>query len=374
MSFEYIFVWLVILLVVLCNFHSARSLATNALYLAATLLLIAMAGLRHGSVWSDYFNYQRYFNYSPTLGTFDFITQWLAYLPNVEFGWVFLGSLARAFALTYNQFIFLIAFFAVGLTALFYYKRTPFFAVALLVYYSHAFFYREMIQIRIGLVSAILLWVLNYVSKARYFKATLLFLLAFAMHYSAILALIPMTLFHFKVRPRMYTILGSLIVAYLLSYALDPALPIFAVFGRISVYQYSNYADALGIFSNPVTVKQVVGLIAAWWLVRRAGNRSVSPILELSLLSYFISTLWIIALNNFLIIAGRGATVLSIGEPLIFAELVTLVMTRRRSCPLKTILKVSVLSLAFASFFINIQIKKVVDDYSSIFSDDGPFE
>ena len=69
-------------------------------------------------------------------------------------------------------------------------KLSPFPFVSILVYFSHYFFLQEMTQIRAGLATGFLLWVIYYIVNQEKIKAFLILLLAIFFHSSAIIGLI----------------------------------------------------------------------------------------------------------------------------------------------------------------------------------------
>lgn len=97
------------------------------------------------------------------------------------------------------------------LTAL--WKCTPYIFTAMIVYMGLYYPLHDVVQIRCGLATAILLWALIPLSKRQYFKATALMLIATTFHYSS-LAFLPVLL------------IGNIPVGKYWKYALGATVPI----------------------------------------------------------------------------------------------------------------------------------------------------
>jgi hypothetical protein len=372
MSNEYLALFFAALLATWCNFYSKKSIITKLVFFFTVCLIILLAGLKQ--IGSDYYGYQKYFELSPELGQGSFLSQWMNALPAVEIGWVFLGTMFKAFGMSYEIMIFVVATVAVGLSSLFYYKQTRFYSLALLVYYSHPFFYREMVQIRIGIACSILIWSFYYLAKKQLLQSLIILIVACLIHNTVILAIVPMAMFHWEIRLKTRYIILLLMLALGISKLLNPSFPIFALWDRLAVYQEGEYAKSLGVFTNPVTIKQIVILLVSWWLSGESKPENVSSIFRLCWLSYLISTIWIISLSEFEILGARGANVLSIGEPLILSEIVSMSIQHSSLYKFGRLLKIAIVGFCLSVFIINIQIKKVVDDYKTIFTANSGIE
>jgi hypothetical protein len=367
MSIEYLALFSAALLATWCNFYSKKSIITKFVFIFTVCLIILLAGLKQ--IGSDYYGYQKYFDLSPEFGQGSFISQWMNALPAVEIGWVFLCTMFKALGLSYEIMIFIVAVVAVGLSSLFYYKQTRFYSLALLVYYSHAFFYREMVQIRIGIACAILIWSFYHLARKQLGKSLIILIVACSIHLTVILAIFPMAMFHWNIRFKFKYIILLLIFAIGISSFLNSSFPIFALLDRLAVYQVGEYAKSLGIFTNPVTLKQIVILLVSWWLAEESGSEKISPIFRLCWLSYLVSTFWIISLSEFEILGARGANVLSIGEPLILSEIVSMSIQHPYFYKFGRLLKIALVGFCLSVFIININVKKVVENYKTIFTE-----
>ena len=84
-------------------------------------------------------------------------------------------------------------------------------------------------------------------------------------------------------------------------------------------------------------------------------------------LSYWIATLWIIAFNQFQILAARGASFLWIGEPLIVAQIVAFYREVASSTISPYRGRHRRMLLPSATLVLDLNKKEVVDDYQTVF-------
>lgn len=368
MSPELVVVFTVLAVTAMCNLASRSSLVTRGLYLLSASLLIALAGLRAESVGRDYVVYREYFESSPTVLGRGFLGMWAESLARVDVFYVYLNSLVKRMGLPYEAFIFLVAFFVVGLYSIFFRRHCKLYALAFILYFSHMFFYREMIQIRAGLACVLVLWTFHHWAEGQRMKGALLFLVASLTHLSVTIALAPLALYSLGYRLRTRSLVMTLSVALVLGYYVTSSFPLFSQLDRLAIYQDSIYSEAVGIFSNPVTVKQLGILAVSWWLMRTRGQDTFSPVFRICLLSYWVSTLWIISFNQFSILGARGASFLSMGEPLIMADIVAVFYQDSALRRFRTVAASGTLAFALLMFVLNLHVKNVlVNEYRSIF-------
>ena len=158
----YFGIFFVLLCAVLAGFRPKTSLMNRGVYCLATALMIACAGLRAESVGRDYAMYKLYFDLSPDTVGPGFLGQWTSTMAIVDVAYVYLNSLVRMIGLPFEALVFLLALSVVTLYAVFFWEHARFSAFALMVYFSHAFLNKEMIQIRDGAASVIALWAFHF--------------------------------------------------------------------------------------------------------------------------------------------------------------------------------------------------------------------
>ncbi len=345
---------------------SARAFA-KALYGLATMLMVACAGFRAATVGADYESYRDYFLASPDTVGAGFLEQWATTLPFVDIAYVYLNSWAKLCGLSFEALIFLIALCVVTLYAVFFWKHARLPALAMMLYFSHAFLNKEMIQIRAGLASVLALWAFHYWANQRKYLGGALMLLGILTHMALTVAVIPLALFQFKCsfRPR-YVVL-TIALALGIGYNLSSAFPLFSQIDRLASFQDTAYSTPVGIFSNLVTLKQLVILGLACWLMATREKQYFSPVFRLCVLSYWVATLWMIAFSQFQILGERGASFLWIGEPLILAEMVSLCYRDHPLRRFRVAASCSTICFALAMLALDLKTKEVLDDYTTLF-------
>ncbi|CAN5496609.1 hypothetical protein BH11BAC3_BH11BAC3_01200 [soil metagenome] len=150
-----------------------------------TLLLVGMAGFRSPEVSRDYETYQMNFEIIKNLNDPLFLTL-------MEPGFIAIVYVIRIFS-EQNYAMLIMLFYALCAVSL-KVKSIRMLSInpylVILFYFSHYFILHEMIQIRIGLASAIFLYSLTYYLKGNRRSFILLILLATLFHYSAIFYLL----------------------------------------------------------------------------------------------------------------------------------------------------------------------------------------
>jgi len=364
----YYAIFLALLCAVIAGFQSRHSIVNKGWYVLAALLMIACAGLRAESVGADYDVYREYFTASPdTLGG-GFFGQWIGAMPAVDVGYVYLNSVTKAVGLPFEALIFLLALTAVASYALFFWKHARFSAIALMLYYSHDFFHREMIAIRSGVAAVLILWGFHFWASRRKPIGIALMVLAVLTHLEAAVVIFPVLLDLLKIRTKPTYVLATLVGALVVGNSLDSSHSLFALIDRLATYQGSNQAATLGIFSNPVTIKQLIILGALCWLMNSRRDKLTTPILQLCATSYWISTLWMISFNQFGILSARGYSLLGVGEGFIVAQMVATVYEDRQLRRYRRLVSTVVVCYALATLIIDLQVKNLVDEYTTTFS------
>ncbi|MGO9863533.1 MAG: EpsG family protein [Terriglobales bacterium] len=335
----YYVIFFALLCAVIAGFQSRQSLVTKSWYVLAALLMIACAGLRAESVGADYGPYREIFLASPDTPGVGFFGQWLNSMPTVDVGYVYLNSLIKTVGLPFEALIFLLSLAAVASYALLFLEHTRFSAIALMLYYCHDFFHREMIAIRSGVAAILILWGFHFWASRRKPMGIALMVLAVLTHLEAAVIVFPVLFDCLKIKITPKYVFVTLIGAIIVGNCLDSSYSLFALIDRLAKYQGSDQAATLGIFSNPVTIKQLMILGVLCWLINSRPDKLFAPILQLCATSYWISTLWMISFNQFGILSARGYSMLGVGEGLIVAEIVAIVYEDRhlrryrRDCP-----------------------------------------
>lgn len=146
------------------------------LYYGFGFVLVLLAGCREIGVDPDSLVYEQYFMDCENM----------RYLLSVEYSYLYLSQLLRTFTDDVHSIFLIYAFFGVllKLKAMREYSTHAF--LVLLVYISYFFELHETCQIRTGVISALMLFIIYYVAQKKRLKAFLLILLASVFHISAL--------------------------------------------------------------------------------------------------------------------------------------------------------------------------------------------
>jgi hypothetical protein len=138
-----------------------------------------------------------------------------------------------------NYVFILFALIGVGLKGYFILKNTKYFGIVFFLYFSSYFFLHDFVQIRAGVASALILWILYSAGQRSYFKYFGLSLLAIFFHLSAI-CILPVIFLSNKNSKLFYVILGlvSLLLAFVFPLNINELASYLpeVLFDRISFY------------------------------------------------------------------------------------------------------------------------------------------
>ncbi len=322
--------------------------------LLVAVVLILFAGLR-GENFADYSSYREYFR-TITNGESSSVVA-------MDPGFLLINKFVASITDNPLWLFLLISLLAIGINFRCYVDYTPFYFIAILVYFSHTFLGRELMQIRAGLAAAIILYSYKYIVSRKFWKFLFVVLTASTIHLASIVVLIIYPISRLKIKIKLwYTILGiSLIVGYLTPLGkIIKILPQIDILQRIQYYSdNSMYNINLGILTNPTLLKQLiiclVGLMFYDILKVKVWGYHVL------LTSYVVATCWLILFRDFSIFSARIATFFSITEVLLLSGYVYLFGYRSRIFYLFL-----VIIFAFAMLFLNIFQNKIVH-YHTIF-------
>jgi len=288
-------------------------------------------------------------------------------MPFVDIAYVYFNSVIKMLGLRFEVLVFLVALIAVTLYALFFARHSRFSAIALMVYFSHAFLNKEMILMRAGLASVIALWAFHFWASDRRRWGGALMLLAVMTHLAVIVALIPLAFFRSKWAVKPGYVALTVLIAVVIGYNLSSDISLFSLVDRLAHFQDSDYSTSIGVFSNIVTIKQLTILGLSCWLLKPSEEQLCPPVVKLCFLSYWIATLWIIVFNQFQILAARGASFLWIGEPLIVAQMVAVFYRDLSLRRYRRIAAITVVCFALSTMVLDLNQDKGFDDYTTVF-------
>ncbi|EPQ6906580.1 EpsG family protein [Citrobacter freundii] len=277
-----------------------------------SVFLIFIAGLRIND--SDYVAYNNIFLETPEL--FDFT---LSSIKNIhgELGYLFISSLVKTLGGGFLLFIFIVSFISVGLTTVSFQRLSIIPLLSLLLYFSHVYLLREMIQIRAGLAVAIVLYGFSVSSKI---SVHLFSVLLASFFHSGAFIIIP---FYFCARWAMINFKWFIVLFLGATFfsemgGLEKLLTVMLNFGVLptGVANYIGwdlYDYKLPLLFNPVMWKCLLIIYLTkdiFNLKVGCRNNTLGIIREL----YVYGLLVMVAFSHIAILSGRLSTFLSFGE------------------------------------------------------------
>ena len=284
--------------------------------LAFILMILALyVGCRDVTAWSDTQIYQQAFFDTKPLGDFSFQDRIYVYS---EKGFILLGAIVKTF--TSNSTIYFI--FIASLTYLILFvdlkKYGIFPVIGLCVYLARFMAGREMVQIRSAIAIPIIIWGFQYVRKNEYWKCFLTILVAYYFHTSAIIAL-PMLLFNkFKLSKKQIYI--GLILSFIVAGVFGQTIRNFVSASNFinemasSYVQEGSHKAFSNDLTNPVIYYQVFVLVFYTFFEKRLS--AFSSYYYIIRNAYFYSTVLLIVLCQYAILAARTSTIFATLEML----------------------------------------------------------
>jgi hypothetical protein len=278
-----------------------------------------------------------------------------------DMGYTLLNMLVGLFFSNSVAIFLVVAFLAVRLTLKCYKEYSHYVFLAVLFYFVHAYFSREMMQIRAGLALAICLYNVRNLQKGRMPKFLGWQLVAASIHLVAIFfVLIPLLKkINFSTRTWVILLAVCFVVGTFVPMGdLMRMLPENKFTIRALSYIGWDYDVKLGVLSNMATLKQLA--LSAVWLARFNTIKEKVRYGDILMVGYLFSTCWLMLFNDFAIVAARIATVWSVGEPILISSLLFLFTPCSR-------LVTTVMLVAVALVFLIYNLSKGAIEYKFIF-------
>ncbi|RZL69173.1 MAG: EpsG family protein [Pedobacter sp.] len=285
-------------------------------FVAIGALLVFLASFRFGD--RDYLNYLDIYN-----GVNALFESRTVETVHGEPGYLLLNRICKTLGIGSIGVFFIMALSSVTLSLAYFRKHTDFFLIALLIYFSHVFLLRDMLQIRSGLAASISLYSLCYIQQRKLLPFLLIILLASMFHAGAAILFLVYFLFPYlrDNTKRQYFLVG---LGFLLGIVLSASLLEYVFIEVIYVPGVSlytgdeEYFKSLGLL-NPVLLKSASLVILLIYFKDKIQRNVV--LFEVFLVSLITSVFWLATFNNFSIFGARLATYLSNVEHLLIPSL-----------------------------------------------------
>ncbi|REA62500.1 hypothetical protein DSL64_09635 [Dyadobacter luteus] len=312
-------VFVLLAFVSLCELLPLQKDLKLVIYIIVCILLVFTASTRYGD--PDYTNYLKKYYKVPDWGNESVI---LSPQIRMEPGYMFLSGLSRTIGLKFQAFIAIIAFSSITSCLVFFRRYTPYYFLAVLIYFSHVFILRDMLQIRAGLSIAIAMFALPYIEKRNLARTAMILGFAAMFHFVGLFFFIVYFSYPYLLKTKTQLILLGigLLIGGFLGIAFFKLLQ--KTINNPILWNYivdSRYSYTLGLL-NPVLIKHFV--VLAVLIKNKEFFEKHIPHFNVLLVSYVIAAFWLSAFNMFAIFAGRIATLFSNVEHVLIPSILLL--------------------------------------------------
>lgn len=320
------------------------------------VVLIAVAGFRNWDVGLDTPQYmaeynQMFWGYPPFM--------------NFEPGYTLVEKILAWMQVPVTGFFLVIA--SISLISIFinFNRGVALPTSALLYYYSRFYLNRDLNQIRSGVAASILLFSIPYLRDRKFWKFSFVVGIATLFHSAALIMLIayPIAILFDRLKHMGFGLtVTALLLSVGVSYFVTPVLTIvFKIIGKGTAYlTYDRYVDGSGLL-NPVVLMQLsLTLISAFiiYKLKQADEQE-----KMLFIIYFISTVLLISLSQYSVLAGRLSTMLATVEPLI---LIFVIQKFVKSKLLSNIIMIIVSGLIlYVTYYLTGQIQMNFEPYTA---------
>ncbi len=306
--------------------------ARGILFFTFLFILAIFAGTRTG--WPDQDIYEWVFSQVPPLPEFLFGGTQVDF--REEYMFIVLNSVIKCFSADPVVMFLVMAFISLGITLFVYKKYSPFFMLSVLFYTSVLYPSREMEQIRMAIASALILLGLAFLVEKKRNCFVMMVFFASLFQASAFFSLFGYLLYRLNLTTK--KILFLLICSFFIGTYFPLAYKFFNIFLKANIggsllergasyYGNQEYGHALGVV-KPYSLKLLCGCLLSM-IFRKTLNARVKYF-EVMFIFLSGALMWYFLFNDLAIIAVRGANIMSVGEPLIFASFLLLFNTAGR--------------------------------------------
>lgn len=311
----------------------------------------------------DYEEYREIFDSVPLLG--EFLSPDTLIDIHGEYLFLLLCSAFKSIGLGFEGFSLIFAFLSVAINIYAFNKFGWSVSAAVLLYFSHNYFLKEMGQIRNGLSSAVLLLAFYYLKSLENRKYFFSVIFASLTHQAALAFLLA----YFVVKRSFSFLFMLLAIAFFLGAVgwLDMALGLVGSYlpSRLSLYVATDYYKNIGL-GNPQTAKQIIFTILFFLIfINFSKYKNMSKDLAVvgfgyAIKIYMVSVFFLLIFVEFDLLARRLASYFAIVEPVILAQCVYL-FSKEEHRWRYFLLVISIVLYASLSIFFNLSLREGFD-------------
>lgn len=283
-------------------------------YIFIGISLILLAAIRPVGVDNDSVNYEKYFfHYDSSL-----------YETTVEASYMYLSKIFYRYFGDVHSIFFFYAFVGVILKMEAFRKMTELPFLALCIYICTYYILHEFTQIRIGISSGILLFIIYQLKKGKRKNAILLILVSLVFHYSSVMLLPLLFLSNNDLNINEKKLWGSLVFLgyafYFLHFGLS-LLPIPYLADKLQAYQDlkdQGFLDEVNVFNIVYLVKIIIFYyILFYYDTIKNYNDSLPIMIKMESISLFSFT----ALSSLPVLSFRVSELYGIVEIILYANI-----------------------------------------------------
>lgn len=269
---------------------------------------------------------------------------------------IFFMSLLQTVGISSQAFLFFTVFASLIINTIFFRIFSKYFFIAFLLYLVHGLIFKEWIGIKAGLISALLLPVIYFLSNKKNTIAIIITIVSSLIHYLAIIKII---LFFLNRRFSRNTILSILFLSIFIE-VLDVPYLVFSIFNNINylpdyIFYYINseaYGYDAGLF-RAKTIQQIITLLLLLYLVHDNFLLQKDKYYNLLINSYVISTLALILFSFTAVLSNRINGLFIIVEPVLITYFIYVFSNKR------TVSTILVIFALFVSYLNYIHLERI---------------
>lgn len=296
-------------------FDTLPTLRRKPWFIVLFVILVCTIGFRSIGGWIDTVGVYvpAFISKTNTLDSFSFDDKAFGY---TERGFYFLSVLAKSIYDDPQFYLLFIGLLSMSFLFPFIWKSSPLPFLGVWIYTARFLLGRDMNQIRAGLAISMVMFFTYFLVKHKYIKYILAVGLAFYIHSSVVLTL-PIILLE-KIRPKRRTIYIGILLAFIVAILAGDTIQQMIAESSLAQEWASSYIDDksdqsfASTLANPLIYFQVFLLFIFTNMERQLAVKF--PYYYVLRNGYFYSTVLLIVLYKFAILAGRTSTILATFE------------------------------------------------------------
>ena len=233
------------------------------------------------------------------------------------FGFSLICSSLKTLGFSSQALLFIFAFLSITINLYYFRKFTVYFILAFLIYLSHEVIHHEWIQIRSGLVSALLLPMIYALKNKNFLLYFLLFIFSLSIHYISVFSLLlifanykykTISIIYIFFLSLLLNIVGGagIILNFLSSLSFVPP--------RVELYLNWDKHNYQVSFLHPKLIQQIITSVILIYMYRRFPSFRKNYLI---INTYILATFFLLAFSDFAILAFRSSSHFICVEPIL---------------------------------------------------------